>query len=162
MADLAQSMNKPVLFECLRTEDVNLLTAHREQRIDIHPETGETTQYEVTTYPDWGYYNTAKMIPSLCYEVIFSDFIRGMVGAGGNIIVNMSDDAWFGQSSAANIHLSLALFRSAEYRVPLVRVTNSGFGAFVQAFSLHVPSQRSIYFYIGGQSSIPVCLFAAP
>jgi len=220
LADLAQSMDNPLLFECLRTDDVRSLTAIREQRIDIHPETGEKIQYEVTTYPDWGYYNTAKMIspenscgpeyakkilfpfgeylpfekqlpflrkwlpgvlhykpgnqdrlfptagkniiPSLCYEVIFSDFIRGMVGAGGNIIVNMSDDAWFGQSSAANIHLSLALFRSAEYRVPLVRVTNSGFGAFVQAFSLHVPSQRSIYFYIGGQSSIPVCLFAAP
>jgi apolipoprotein N-acyltransferase len=226
LADLVQSMDKPLLFECLRTDDVRSLTARREQRIDIHPDTGEKIQYEVTTYPDWGYYNIAKMIspenpcgpeyakkilfpfgeylpfekqlpflrkwlpgilhykpgnedrlfhlsgkniiPSLCYEVIFSDFIRGMVGAGGNIIVNMSDDAWFGQSTAANSHLALALFRSVEYRVPLVRVTNSGFGAFVrasgeiepgsvtplfrttaQAYALHVPKKKTIYFYIG-------------
>lgn len=62
LADLAPSMVKPLLFECLRTDNVRSLTAHREKQIDIHPETGEKTQYEVTTYPDWGYYNTAKMI----------------------------------------------------------------------------------------------------
>ncbi len=55
-------MDKPLLFNCLGKDDVNSLTAHREQRIDIHPETREKVQYEVTTYPDWGYYNIVKMI----------------------------------------------------------------------------------------------------
>lgn len=62
LAGLVASMDKPLLFNCLRMDDVNLLTAISEQRIDIHPETGKKTSYEVTTYPDWGYYNTAKMI----------------------------------------------------------------------------------------------------
>ncbi len=107
-----------------------------------------------------------------------------MVRAGGNIIVNMSDDAWFGDSTAANIHLSLALFRSVEYRIPLVRAANPGFGAFVratgeiesgsltplfdataQAYTLHVPQKTSIYFYLGDRLLylsallIPVCLW---
>jgi len=109
-----------------------------------------------------------NIIPSLCYEMIFLDFIRGMIKAGGNIIVNMSDDTWFGQSTAANIHLALALFRSVEYRDPLILVTKSGSGGFVratgeiepssvtplfrtsvQAYALHVPQRKTIYFYIG-------------
>ncbi|MCB2225473.1 MAG: apolipoprotein N-acyltransferase [Desulfarculaceae bacterium] len=75
----------------------------------------------------------ARAIPTLCYEVLFPGLIRQGRAAGGNLIINLSDDAWFGSSQAAARHLSLALLRSVEFRVPLVRATNSGLGAHVAA-----------------------------
>ncbi len=105
-----------------------------------------------------------KLIPSLCYEAIFTEHTRRFVEHGGNVLVNMVDDAWFGQSPASVIHMSLALFRAVEYRIPLIRVTNTGVGIFVQptgeiisgsqtplfqkaatAHSLFIPPERSPY-----------------
>jgi len=109
-----------------------------------------------------------RILPVICYESVFTDLIRKFIDRGGNAIVNMSDDAWFGKSGLSLIHFSLAVFRSVEYRVPMVRVTNSGVGAFVQAtgeivpssqtslfkpvatsFSLFIPKDRSIYYNVG-------------
>ncbi len=105
-----------------------------------------------------------RVMPTLCYEVLFPGLVREFVEHGGNIIVNLVDDVWFGQSDASAVHMSLAVFRAAEFRVPLVRVTNSGNGVFVQptgeivagsrtpvfqagitAFPLFVPVRRSLY-----------------
>ncbi|MBP7766778.1 MAG: apolipoprotein N-acyltransferase [Deltaproteobacteria bacterium] len=86
------------------------------------------------------------LIPSLCYEAIFTDHTRRFVERGGNVLVNMVDDAWFGKSPASVIHMSLALFRSVEYRIPLVRVTNSGVGIFVEPTGDMVPGSRTPLF----------------
>lgn len=87
-----------------------------------------------------------KLIPSLCYEAIFTEYTRRFVEKGGNVLVNMVDDAWFGRSPASVIHLSLALFRAVEYRIPLIRVTNSGVGSFVQPTGEIVPGSRTPLF----------------
>jgi len=62
---------------------------------------------------------------------------------GGNIIINPSSDSWFGDSPGSAHHLSLALFRSVEYRVPMIRASNSGISAFIQA-SGKITSQTSL------------------
>jgi apolipoprotein N-acyltransferase len=109
-----------------------------------------------------------KIIPCLCYEAIFTDMIRDGARLGGNIIVNMVDDAWFGDNDSSLIHVSLAFFRAVEYRMPYVRVTNSGVGVFVRAtgeivqdsmtplfktatsvHTLYIPQNRPLYFYVG-------------
>ncbi|MEE9914125.1 MAG: apolipoprotein N-acyltransferase [Deltaproteobacteria bacterium] len=87
-----------------------------------------------------------KLIPSLCYEAIFSQHTRRFVDLGGNVLVNMVDDAWFGKTPASVIHLSLALFRSVEFRIPLVRVANSGIGVFVQPTGEIVPGSPTPLF----------------
>jgi apolipoprotein N-acyltransferase len=87
-----------------------------------------------------------KLIPSLCYEAIFTEHTRRFVEHGGNVLVNMVDDAWFGKSPASVIHMSLALFRSVEYRIPLIRVTNSGVGIFVQPTGEIVPGSQTPLF----------------
>jgi len=84
-----------------------------------------------------------RIIPTICYEVIFSGDIRRFVKKGGNIIVNMADDAWFGKGSASAFHMSLGIYRAIEYRVPVVRVTNSGNGLFVRASGEIVPGSRT-------------------
>lgn len=87
-----------------------------------------------------------KLIPSLCYEAIFTDHIRRFVERGGNVLINMVNDGWFGISHASVIHMSLALFRTVEFRIPLVRVTNSGVGIFVQPTGEIVPDSRTPLF----------------
>jgi apolipoprotein N-acyltransferase len=75
----------------------------------------------------------------LCYEAVFARTVRDHVRRGANLLVNMTDDAWFGDSDASTIHLALASFRAVEHRVPLVRVTNSGVGAHIRATGEVVP-----------------------
>ncbi len=89
---------------------------------------------------------SVKAIPTICYEIIFPDPIRSAVRSGGNLILNMTDDAWFGDSPASAVHLALALFRSVEFRTPLVMVTNSGNGCFVRATGEIVPGSRTPMF----------------
>ena len=87
-----------------------------------------------------------QAIPSICYEVVFSAHIRAFVEKGGNFILNMTDDAWFGPGHASSVHLALGLFRAVEFRLPLVRVTNSGNGCFVRATGEIVPGSRTLEF----------------
>ena len=65
------------------------------------------------------------LAPLICYEALFSDMVRPYVEQGASIIVNPGNDGWFGEVGALS-HLSLTLIRSIEYRLPLIRVNNSG------------------------------------
>lgn len=67
----------------------------------------------------------------VCYEVIFPELARKYVNAGARILVNITNDAWFGRSSAPYQHLAIAAFRAVETRTPLVRAANTGITAFV-------------------------------
>ena len=67
----------------------------------------------------------------VCYEAIFPELAREYVKNGANILVNITNDAWFGNSSAPYQHLSIAVFRAVETRTPLIRAANTGITAIV-------------------------------
>lgn len=69
--------------------------------------------------------------PLICYEDIFPVLSRRAVINGAKVLVNQTNDAWFGDTAAPHQHLQLARFRSIENRVPMVRATNSGVTAVV-------------------------------
>jgi apolipoprotein N-acyltransferase len=71
--------------------------------------------------------------PLICYEAIFPELSRVQVKKGSVFFVNLTNDAWFGMTSAPYQHLSMALFRAVENRRPLVRAANTGFSAFIDA-----------------------------
>ncbi|MBW2072713.1 MAG: apolipoprotein N-acyltransferase, partial [Deltaproteobacteria bacterium] len=75
----------------------------------------------------------ARLGVLICYEAIFPELSRDLVRKGANILVNITNDAWFGPSSAPYQHLSMAVLRTVENRVPMVRCANTGISAFVDA-----------------------------
>ncbi len=69
---------------------------------------------------------------SICFENVFSrDIMRDLPEA--NILINASNDAWFGDSLAPHQHLQMAQMRAAETGRPMVRSTNTGISAFIDA-----------------------------
>lgn len=67
----------------------------------------------------------------ICYEDVFPEIARGHTNAGANLLVNLSNDAWYGNSSALPQHLNFSIFRAVENRRSLVRATNTGSTAFI-------------------------------
>ena len=109
-----------------------------------------------------------KVQPLICFESGFPEMTRSGVAMGAQAFVNVSNDAWFMSARAAELHLALTLFRAVEQRRPLVRGTNSGFGAHIKASGeivkgsltpmneravrqavLHTPDEITIYQRIG-------------
>jgi apolipoprotein N-acyltransferase len=67
----------------------------------------------------------------ICYEAIFPDLARRLVAGGADLLVNVTNDAWFGPTSAPWQHLAMASLRAIETRVPLLRAANTGISAVV-------------------------------
>lgn len=74
---------------------------------------------------------TAKLGILICFESIFPDIARKQVTNGANLLVNITNDAWFGRSSASLQHMSMAVFRAVENRRSLARSANSGISCFI-------------------------------
>lgn len=73
-----------------------------------------------------------KALASICYEAIFPRFTRSSLNeTGADLIVNLTNDAWFGTSGAPAQHLMVQVPRAVELRVPLVRLTATGISAVV-------------------------------
>ncbi len=67
----------------------------------------------------------------ICYEAIFPELAQERVSAGANLLVNISNDAWFGDSAAPHQHLDQALLRAVEQGRALIRGTNTGISAVI-------------------------------
>lgn len=67
----------------------------------------------------------------ICYETIFPELAQARVGAGATVLVNISNDAWFGFTSAPLQHLQQAAMRAIEQGRFLVRCTNTGITAII-------------------------------
>jgi apolipoprotein N-acyltransferase len=67
----------------------------------------------------------------ICFESVFPDIARQWVKNGANILVNVSNDAWYGRSSAPSQSMAMSVLRAVETRRSLVRAANTGISAFV-------------------------------
>lgn len=67
----------------------------------------------------------------ICFEVIFPELARSMVQNGAQLLINITNDAWFGTSSAPYQHLSMVVFRAVENHLAVARAANTGISAFV-------------------------------
>lgn len=69
----------------------------------------------------------------ICYEDIIPRFTRKLAGKDPNVLINVTNDAWFGKTPEPYLHLALATFRAVENRLWLIRSTNTGVSAYVDA-----------------------------
>mgnify|MGYP001289286444 CR=1 FL=1 len=77
---------------------------------------------------------TLKAAPLICYEDVISSPARESTELGANLLVNITNDAWFGQTVAPRQHNLIAAFRAIENQRYLIRSTNSGLTAIVDPF----------------------------
>jgi apolipoprotein N-acyltransferase len=77
--------------------------------------------------------NGVSLGPLICYEDILPQLGRLATRQGAAVLVNLTNDAWFGQTHAPYLHRLLAAFRTIENRRYLVRVTNTGLTSVVDA-----------------------------
>lgn len=70
----------------------------------------------------------------ICYEAIYPGEVRRFAAEGAMLLVNISNDGWFGRSAAARQHLLMARVRAVENRRWLIRATNNGYTASVDPY----------------------------
>jgi len=69
----------------------------------------------------------------ICYEVIYPSVVRRAVRKGARLLLNLTNDAWYGRTSAPHQFLAISAMRSAEHGVPMLRAANTGVSAVVDA-----------------------------
>ena len=67
----------------------------------------------------------------ICYEIIFEQLADRRVDMQSNVLINLSNDAWFGRTSAPRQHLHQAVLRAVEQQRFVIRATNSGISAVI-------------------------------
>lgn len=73
-----------------------------------------------------------KLLPLICYEIIFPADVRAH-SAEADVIVTITNDAWFGDSIGPRQHLAMAQMRAAELGKPVIRVANTGISAMINS-----------------------------
>jgi apolipoprotein N-acyltransferase len=68
---------------------------------------------------------------SICFESLFPEISRTLVRNGADLLANLTNDAWFGDTAAPHQHLSMLVFRAIETRRWIVRSANTGISAFL-------------------------------
>lgn len=74
--------------------------------------------------------NNMKFLPLICYEIIFPQYAEGDY----DFIVNITNDAWFGNSTGPQQHLGMAQMRAIEQGRPVLRAANTGVSAVIDAY----------------------------
>ncbi len=98
----------------------------------------------------------------ICFEILFPSIASKFVKNGADILTTITNDAWFGYSSAAMQHFSIAVFRAIENHRTMARAANTGISGFIdptgkiikktslftdKAATCQVPVLNSISFY---------------
>ena len=115
----------------------------------------------------------------ICFEILFPSIARAFVNNGADMLTTMTNDAWFGVTSAARQHFSVAVLRAVENRRSVVRAANTGISGFIDpggrvleetdlfttaAITRPVPALKKISFYtrhgdlMGMAALVAICL----
>ena len=82
--------------------------------------------------------------PYICYDAIFGDLVRESIREGSRLMVNITNDGWFGRSTAPYQHLNLIRYRAIENGMPVARLANSGVSAFIDQYG-HFDKNTEIF-----------------
>lgn len=102
-----------------------------DKAVELVGDFGRGEEYVVFDGPAGDDGKVAHFSGLICYEGIFPGLTREFVAAGAELLLNVSNDAWYGRTSAPYQHLAMASVRAVENRVPVVRSTNTGISAVI-------------------------------
>ena len=74
--------------------------------------------------------NNMNILPLICYEIIFTELIQKSE-VSTNLLVNISEDGWFGRSIGPHQHFTKSIFRAIEQNSFLIRSANKGISAII-------------------------------
>ena len=89
--------------------------------------------------------NDATFITAICYEILFTRFISSYLNSAKepvHFLINLTNDSWYGDTSEPWQHKFLAHWRSLEFQIPIVRMTNTGVSSVLYpdgSESKHIP-----------------------
>lgn len=92
----------------------------------------------------------------ICYESVFPQISRDAVMGGANLLVNITNDAWYGKSSAPYQSLAMASFRAVETKRTLIRAANTGISGFVDPLG-RVTEQTALFTEAARTADVPLC-----
>src|SRR5262247_123205 len=72
----------------------------------------------------------------ICFESIFPSLARHDVRRGSRLLINITNDEWFGNGAALQQHAAMAPFRAVEHHVPLLRCANTGLTEVIDAYGV--------------------------
>jgi len=93
----------------------------------------------------------------ICFESIFPELARKQVKAGANLLVTLTNDAWFGRSGAPYQHLAMGVFRAVENRKSLIRAANTGISAFIDP-SGRITEASSLFVAYSASRPVPLMM----
>lgn len=79
-------------------------------------------------------FNSLKFGSPICYEIIFPNLVRKFVKKGANFLVTITNDGWYGTSSAPYQHFSMATLRAVENRRYLLRAATTGISGIIDPY----------------------------
>lgn len=89
-------------------------------------------------------YEPFSWTPYICYDAIFGDLVREAIREGSRLMVNITNDGWFGKSTAPYQHLNLIRYRAIEHGYPVARVANSGITTFIDQYG-HFSERTTLF-----------------
>ncbi|MGA2247894.1 MAG: apolipoprotein N-acyltransferase [Verrucomicrobiota bacterium] len=91
----------------------------------------------------------ARFSVLICYEDIFPNEVRAGQDDETDYLLNLTNDGWFGNSSAQWLHMICALFRAVELHLPLVRCCNNGITCWIdnrgRLHNVYFPGSKNVY-----------------
>jgi apolipoprotein N-acyltransferase len=91
--------------------------------------------------------NSMNIIPSICYELLPPTFTLDFFNESGKkaqIIINITNDTWFGLTTENAQHIKESSIRAIELRLPIIRAANSGISAYIDTTgTIHEPTKSN-------------------
>lgn len=112
------------------------------------------------TYPVFESDNQISFIGAICYEMLSSNYIREYLndantqGKFPRIMINLTNDSWYGKTAEPYQHLFLAKWRAVENQIPFIRATNSGISSVID-----IDGKESQRLMLGEKEVLDLSLF---
>lgn len=111
-------------------EYLNTIIIHYVPGISLFSKSDKTNLFESITKNG----QTYQFIGLICYEALAPELLRKHINSLTKVpqfMANLTNDSWFGMTSEPEQHLFLARWRSAEFKIPMIRSANTGISTFI-------------------------------